>query len=176
MSHHQKLSALLTWEVDYVNPLDVSQLEVEFHLPCLKVHPFVSSCACEDLPYFSHTLSRRWVEYFIWYLYSFRHTPSGNVWFCDTFAHNKWVWQIIYSILQIYNPLNLKFGFFSMRILLLGVYGIPIYFWAFSVILEFPPNVRKCSSLKIQSAYRTVSKSPVRGSRCLMIDKDKYPT
>jgi hypothetical protein len=29
--------------------------------------------------------------------------------------------------------------------------------------------------LKIQSVYRAVSKSPVRGSKYLMIDRDKYP-
>jgi hypothetical protein len=62
MSHHQKLSALLMWEVDCVNPLGVSQHEVEFHLMCLKVYPFVSSCACEDLSYFSHSLPRKGVE------------------------------------------------------------------------------------------------------------------
>jgi hypothetical protein len=42
--------------------------------------------------------------------------------------------------------------------------------------LNSPPNVGKCSSLKIQSTYWDVSKSPVRGSRYLMIDGDKYPT
>jgi hypothetical protein len=32
ISHHQKLSALWMWEVDWINPLGVSQLELEFHL------------------------------------------------------------------------------------------------------------------------------------------------
>jgi hypothetical protein len=58
----------------------------------------------------------------------------------------------------------------------MGVYGIPIYFQAFNVILKFSPNAGKCSSLKIQSAYRAVNNSPVRGSRNLMIDGAKYPT
>ena len=39
-----------------------------------------------------------------------------------------------------------------------------------------PLNAEKLSSSKMQSAWRGVNKSPVRGSRYFMIDGDLYPT
>jgi hypothetical protein len=50
--------------------------------------------------------------------------------------------------------------------------GILVDFLAFVLVLEVSSNVEKWSSLNIQSAYRAVNKSPVRGSRYLIIDED----
>jgi hypothetical protein len=44
------------------------------------------------------------------------------------------------------------------------------------MVLVISPYVGKWSSLNIQSAYRAVNKSPVSGSRYLIIGMELYPT
>jgi hypothetical protein len=40
------------------------------------------------------------------------------------------------------------------------------------MVLVFSPNVEKWSSMNIQSMYHTINKSPVSGSKYLIIDEE----
>jgi hypothetical protein len=134
MSQHEILSALLMWDVNFVHSLSVSQLVVVLFPLALRSHILNNGLTFPPLT-LNKFLSLE-LNSFVWYLYSFKHISSMMVGFSDTFIVSKCVRQIICNVLQIYDFLNLEFKFLCTWINSRNVSGIPIYFWAFLLVLE----------------------------------------